>query len=111
MKSNWHHKFFVLVIVLFGWVVIEDLVNMHLKLIFKMDLQAQQPLLLKIKKSDRKDFVYDQDYGLHIGLASEISKNTKNILDYKIWFFAQIVEPKYQLEPGSNLQLRGPPVS
>ena len=98
-------------IITFMWVIIGDLVNMHMKLIYKKDLNKHNTYYTKSHKSDKKDYL----------ISAKVVKDTKDfgnisnsIFNFNISvnftniYFVEIVNFKTN-NFHSSLFLRGPP--
>ncbi len=85
MKSAYKNIIFYLMITSFLWVIIGDLVNMHVKLIYKKDLYANNIVFVKNVKKD-KDYHFFKVKNNFQKLLFSINKvsliNTLNSSEY-----------------------------
>ncbi len=98
-------------IIAFMWVIIGDLVNMHMKLIYKKDLNKHNTYYTKSHKSDKKDYLFASKTLKDTNDFGNTANNSFNFnisVNYTNLFFAEIVNfNKNKLY--SSLLLRGPP--
>ena len=98
-------------IIAFMWVIIGDLVNMHMKLIYKKDLNKHNTYYTKSHKSDKKDYLFasktlkkTNDFGN----TANNSFNFKISVNYTNLYIAEIVNLNTNKHYYS-FSLRGPP--
>ena len=109
-------RYTVLPIMLFAfvWVIFGDLVNLHMKLIFKLDINANKTLYVKTFKKHKDDQNYHLEKALNnhnnngfAEINTEISYFT-NIENFDISELDCFVNPNIS---HSNFGLRAPPYS
>lgn len=97
-------------IISFMWVIIGDLVNMHMKLIYKKDIYAHNTYYTKSHKSDKKNYKVSSKNLKKISLDFANSTNLfSNInISYTELLFSEIENIKIT-NLHISLLLRGPP--
>ncbi len=100
-----------IMIIAFTWVIIGDLVNMHMKLIYKKDLNKHNTYYTKSHKSDKKDYLFGSKIQKKAKDFGNTANNTFNFnisVNYTNVFIAEILNLKTN-KLHSSLLLRGPP--
>ena len=98
-------------IIAFMWVIIGDLVNMHMKLIYKKDLTKHNTYYTKSHKSDKKDYLFGSKI---LKKHNDFNNPTNNNFNFNIPISylnlhkTEIVN-LYSNKLHSSLLLRGPP--
>jgi len=98
-------------IIAFMWVIIGDLVNMHMKLIYKKDLYNHNTYYTKSHKSDKKDYLFGSKILKKTNDFSNTANNSFNFnlsVNYTNLFIAEIVNFNTNKHYYSH-SLRGPP--
>ena len=100
MNKTYRHTVLALMIASFMWVIIGDLVNMHMKIIYKKDLYSHNTFFIKTVKKDKKEYhitlkktgvdylsgiIKTSDYNIHpvflvVKLNEKINSNQNRIL-------------------------------
>jgi len=114
MKNIFNKILFFTMIISFSWVIVGDLVNMHMKLIYKKDLTKHNIYYTKTHKSDKKSYLTNSKDYKKIGKNLNLffyNYNSFNINIQYIKVFYLTFKNNYSLNKYFSLFLRGPPSS
>lgn len=108
MRSILNKIIFISMITSFAWVVVGDLVNMHLKVIYKKDLYSHNVFYTKSNKLEKKSKILNkslsQDFDFIFPNSLKLNLLTPLIVSNKTICVEQIV-----LANKNIYKLRGPP--
>ena len=98
-------------IIAFMWVIIGDLVNMHMKLIYKKDLTEHNTYYTKSHKSDKKDYLLS---GKDIKKLNDFANTQDNSFNFKtsVSYYTLLITKTVNFNSNNlftSLLLRGPP--
>lgn len=111
MKSVLNKILLLTMIIAFMWVIVGDLVNMHVKLIYKTDLNKHNTYYTKANKSEKKDYILSSKDFKKLDVFSNTSNNNFNF-KIKLSFSEILITKTERLITNrliSSLLLRGPP--